>query len=280
MIVDSHLDYLTVSYASVNKPSELGFLSGGVFGAIENIKPFPHYDSAFKLKCGGTLNLSSDSLQGSRLDLSGEPLQYLRDVGIRDAQILMICGDNELKKRTTRIDYCWTIENAGSVRHCLNHWLAGRAKTTFRNAPLDTGAIDSRKGHTLEFGSKKSEQRVVVYDKGAEMKDLSAALIRVELRTRAPFAGEFYGDCLKNNVPMAARTRLKSLLDFPNLQWWQRATSGEKCELGTVAKSDSKWRRWLGTQVKESIRQHWRENMADDREFISQWLQQIADFCV
>lgn len=272
MQVEQHIDFLTVSYASAVRPSDLGFLDGGVFGAIESISPFTHYTHAFRLKCGGVLNMSKESSQGCRLDLTGDNLEYLRACGLHDEQILFITGQNEMKKRTTRLDYCWTIANAGSVRHCRNHWEAGKVRTTFRNAPLDIGEVGERRGHQLEFGSRSSPQRAVVYDKAWEMGALYEALLRVELRTRAPFAGEFYGDSLKTSLPIAARSRLANLLEFPHLQWWQRAMSGEKCTVGTVPKPASKWRKWLGKQVLGSIEKHWEDNSMDDREFLGEWL--------
>lgn len=268
----SHLDYLTISYASVNTPSELGFMDGGVFGAIESIKPLPHYDIGWKLRCGGQLHSSKDTLQGSRLDLRGDDLENLRAMGLSDAQVLFVTGQNELKKRTTRIDYAWDIFDAGSVRHVINHWKAGKCKTTFRKAPQGYVDYGTRAGQTAYFGSRKGEQFVRVYDKGTEMGLLKKAWLRVEMQIRNPHAGEFYGDCIKSSIPMAARTRLLSLVDFPNLAWWKRSIHGELTELGEVPRKQPKWQKWMAGQVKESIIQHWNDNQNEDREFIKAWL--------
>jgi hypothetical protein len=271
----SHLDYLTISYASVKNPSELGFLDGGVFGAVESIKPLPHYDTGWKLRCGGQLHISSDTLQGSRLDLRGDDLENLRAMGLSDAQILFVTGQNELKKRTTRIDYAWDIFDAGSVRHVINHWKAGKCKTTFRKSPQGYLDYGTRAGQTAYFGSRKGEQFVRVYDKGTEMNLLKTAWLRVEMQIRNPHAGEFYGDCIKSSIPRAARTRLLSLVDFPHLAWWKRSIHGELTELGQVPRKQPKWQKWMSGQVKESIIQHWNENQDNDREFIKQWLDEM-----
>lgn len=290
MEISSHMDYLTVSYRSVKAPDEIFFLHNNMFDAVEEMRPLPHYDLAWRLACGAIFNTSENESQGSRLDLSGEPLQRCRDHKLSDAGILLIACDTPLKKRTTRMDYCWNIFDAGSVRHTVNHWMAEKRHekadpenqhrkphciTTFRKDPLGYVAHGSHAGQTAYFGSLKGDQLVRVYDKGAEMGLLNQALLRVELVTRAPHAGEFFGDAISSNLKAAARTRLLSVLDFPRLQWWGKAIYGQMTELGTIPRKLPKWQSWLNGQVHDSIKQHWELDENGDREFIIAWLKHL-----
>lgn len=276
-LYNAHLDFLTVSYSLVHH-NQLYYLfpeCGGLMDIIDEVNPFPRYAKAFRLKCGGIYNEADNENQGARLDLSGQALQNLRDANLRDAQILMLTGSTSAKKRTTRMDYCFNLLNAGSVRHTVNHWLAGKVKTTFRKPPEGYVVHGERRGQSVYYGSKTSAQFVRVYDKGAEMRDLSLAFLRVELQTRSPFSGAFFTDCTKSTVEIAARSRIKKLIDFPSLIWWRRLLEGDIMETETVPKKLPKWQKWMTQQVARSIIDHWVRDENGDRNFIAKWLHDL-----
>lgn len=275
MLTTSHLDYFTASYYEIKTPRDLNLFSES-FEIVEPIRPMPHYDLAWRLKCGGTVNVAHGEAQGARIDLGGVSLEYCRAAGMRDAQTIIELAEPHDFKQVTRLDYCWDIQDAGSVRHTANHWQAGKCKTSLRGNPSGYINYGNRTGRTIYFGSPKSTQRVRIYDKATEMKLLNQALLRVELQVRKPHSQAMYIDIVKSSVQVAARSRLKSVLDFPRLQWWCRALEGDTDETTTVERKTPKWQAWLLGRVSESIKKHWSEDKLDDRDVISKWIQEIS----
>lgn len=275
MKVGSHLDYFTASYIEIKQPQKLN-LSGPEFEAVERIRPIAHYDIAWRLKCGGTLNVAHEEQQGARIDLGGQALQYCRDAGMSDTDTVAVLVLPDGFKQVTRLDYCWDIENAGSVRHAVNHWQAGLCKTSLRGSPEGYINYGTRAGRTVYFGSKTSTQRIRIYDKGAEMKLINKALLRVEMQIRKPHAAAMHKDALKWSLPNAAQIRLKKLIDFPALQWWKKALSCASVPLTTIERKTPKWQAWLLGQVTESITAHHAKNEGNDREVIEQWLANLT----
>lgn len=277
MMTGSHLDYFTASYVQIKSPSELNFLHEE-FQTVETVRPMPHYDLAWKLDCGATVNIAHGELQGARIDFTGQALEFTRRAGIPDNEVIAICTDPAEFKQVTRMDYCWDIANAGSVRHVSNHWEAGKCKTRLRGKPSGYVKYGSRAGRTVYFGSNTSSQKVRVYDKGHELKLLNKALLRVELQVRKPHAQAMYIDTITSNLAIAARSRIKALLDFPKLQWWQQLLSGETKELSTVPRKQPKFQAWLLGQVTSAIIKHHEVNAQDDREVIDQWLKNLSTY--
>lgn len=275
MLTASHLDYFTASYHEIKTPRDLNLFSES-FEIVEPVRPMPHYDMAWRLKCGGMLNIAHGEQQGARVDLGGVALEYCRASGMRDAQTIIELAEPSDFKQVTRLDYCWDIQDAGSVRHVANHWQSGKCITSLRGDPSGYINYGTRAGRTIYFGSTKSTQRVRIYDKGAEMKLFNQALLRVELQVRKPHAQAMYIDIVKSSVQVAARSRLKGVLHFPRLQWWCKALEGDTDEITTIERKTPKWQAWLLGSVSESIKKHWLENQLDDRQVIKRWMDSLS----
>lgn len=272
--VYSHLDYLTVSFYYCDKPEQAINPVYEQFRVGEEIKPFPHYDRAWVLKCGGQLHLSENERQGGRLELKGQDLAQLRDSGISDDYLLRIIAESETKRRTTRIDYAFNVKNAGSVRHTVNHWRAKKIKTTFKKPPKGWVDFGTRKGQTVYFGSQHAAKFVRVYDKGTEMGLLNEALLRVELQVRDEYAQAMVTDAFKGSIASAGRTHLRDCLDFPQLRWWQEMLEGDNVEKTKIGRKMSDWQKWMSGQVFDSILKHVKN--VDDGEFLETWLAKVA----
>jgi hypothetical protein len=256
--ITSHLDYLTVSFDWVDKPEDLIPPVYHAFRVETDAPPLPNYSKGFKLNCGGYINLSDakNETQGSRLDLPGKALAYLRQHGMSDESYLPIfLGKTGLIKRTTRCDYCFNIRGGGSARQVLSHFARGFVDSKFKNEPVvKHGTPDKRGGispygATVEFGAETSEQRIAIYDKAADLKLLDEAWLRVELRTRKPVSTVFTSDAAKFGFADAARSRIGKLLNYPKLYWWQKMMDGDTCEVEEVPdKPDNFWW-WMDNQV-------------------------------
>jgi hypothetical protein len=270
----SHLDYMTVSYYTIGDVGEIMSPAYPGFKVDEPIKPYPHYQEAYRLKCGAVVNMSDSEMQGARIDLSGEVLSNLRKTGWHDDMLIRELAQSKRKRRTTRADYCFDVHGAGSVRHTVNHWMAGKAKTTFKNAPKGWLDYGTRRGQTIYFGSKESDKFIRVYDKGTEMGLLNEAWLRVELQTRKEQAQALVSDGIKQDMKTAGRTHIKASLDFPDLQWWQVAMKGDTMEKERVGRKETNWQAWMNGQVFDSILTHVKN--IEDGYFLEQWLAKVA----
>lgn len=272
--VDTHIDWLSLSYYEFKTPAEIIPEAYHHFKVKEPCKPFPHYDEAWRLECGATLHLSYDSKQGGRMDIPGDALAWLRAEGWKDDYLLKVLAETPKKRRTTRLDYALNIHNAGSVRHTVNHWRAHQIKTTFTSAPSGWQDYGKRAGQTVYFGSPKSDKFVRIYDKGAEMKMLNEAWLRVELQTRKEYAQALVIDASRSSMLEAGRTHLTASLDFPKLRWWGILTEGDTVNKTQVLRKRSKWQEWMDGQVFESILKHVKN--IDDGKFLEEWLAKVA----
>jgi len=72
MTTYGHMDYLTKSFSYARHPGEILPTGRKIFYVEGDAAPFTHYDRAWKLRCGGVLNMSRDKKQGARLDLPGQ----------------------------------------------------------------------------------------------------------------------------------------------------------------------------------------------------------------
>lgn len=275
---NSHLDWITVSF----EKRFLHEITHGVglkgFEIAEETNPYPNYQQAWKLACGGTFNYSEDEKQGARLDLTGKPLHYLRSEVVpswNDEKLLLLIQKMKYKKRTTRLDYCFNVYNVGNVQDTLEHWNNGDVKTVFRTEPDIYHKNKCDRGMTINFGSKDSKQYVQVYDKGAELKTF-ADWLRVELRMKDEKAQTFLNQCVQSSHVIAGRTRLGEVIDFPLLDWWQMFMHGERTTKIQIPRKKTNWRKWMQNQVAPTAIRHALES-EDDKDFLYQWWAKITN---
>lgn len=235
MEITSHLDYITRSFEKAYRPSDI-IPQIGVLRVSEELGKIRQYERGYRLVCGGLLLLSSSEEQGSLIELSGKPLHEVRKSGISDTRLLDLLASSDYGRRTTRIDYCWNIP-VSDVLKTLKHWNLGKVKTRIKSQPIVYGTNDPEKrkiannGSSVYFGSKDSPQRVIVYDKAAELGLLSEALTRVEMRLRTPYASLMAVDMAEHGIKQAAQQKLREILDFPRIKWWQAMYRKDVIEL-------------------------------------------------
>ena len=76
--ISSHIDKQNISFRYCEKLEDALPLDGDLFEVEEEMRPFNFYNKAFRLKCGGIVNLSDNREQGARLDMGGDAFQALR----------------------------------------------------------------------------------------------------------------------------------------------------------------------------------------------------------
>jgi len=230
--ISSHIDKQNISFRFCEKLEEMLPLEGLLFEVAEEMRPFPFYDQAFRLKCGAIANLSKSRDQGGRLDMGGEVFQEMRLAGISDTEWLELSNTLPRKKWTTRIDYCFNVHGgeASFVEDTLAEWDTkdkARCRTKLRGQPRITDNRRGKDGMTIYYGSEKGEKLIRVYDKAAEMNLLSEAWTRVELQLKKPHSAAFVIDAADHNLATVGRSWLLDAIDFPALDWWKLMICGD-----------------------------------------------------
>lgn len=273
----SHLDYYVKSFEAAKEPEEVICQFGG-WRVQKELGKVRQYERGFLLYCGGYLLLSRDEKQGSLLELGGKALASLRKEGESDLEILMSGAVSDLGRKTTRIDYCWNIPGReNNPQQTLKEWGKKRKTTLIRSKPTIYAQYDDEKrdiaetGMSIYYGSKDSDNRIIVYDKAAEMGVLAEALTRVELRVRHEYASLLVQDMLKHDPLPAAQQKLKSTLDFPKLKWWQKLYTGDIIELSPKRAASPNAIGYLQNTIDAFVR-----NNIQDQEFREELLAMMS----
>lgn len=268
-IITSHLDYLTRSYHATLEQKDL-FPAIPGFKVKKKLGKTRQYAQGYELECGGFLLLGEDEKQGSLLEISGEPLLELRNKYNYTDEYLLIHTSNTPKFRhTTRMDYCWNIPTPGvNVLDTLKHWNEEKVVTRITAKPRiyaendkEKGGV-SGKGTTIYYGAKESDVQVRVYDKGAEMKLLNESLLRVELQVRGEVAPILSVDAAKKGVKVVMQTKLRRVLDFYGLEWWQKMYAEDVVELSPYKRKPASAMKFLQKTVDPFIMAN-----VEDRDF-------------
>lgn len=235
------------------------------------VQAIKRYQQGFELKPAGTLFISGTEKQGSLLTLTGGQMQTLRDICHDDGIVL-----SELLPFTkcSRIDFAVDIYQDVKLIELETLIIQEDYYTKFKSDPLKVAGISGKSGYTLYFGSPKSERRIRVYDKAAELKLLNLAWSRVELQNRKKRADLLARDMNKGAWQDVGKASIRDCLNFPTVSWWVAAVSGGDVPLSTLPRKLSKFENWLEFQVKPAIEK--RIENGSNIEFIRKWLDDLA----
>lgn len=270
----SHMDSLTKSYGASDY-WDLGLSAYEPFHVADEMRAQTHYHVAYRLKCGAILNLSHDAVQGCKIEMGGDALQYVRDATKwSDETMLKRLADTPLHKRTTRLDYCFNIAGAGNPRQLRR--LCDRGRYTGRLKPAPSYTLPgSNRGETIYFGAEKSDMRVRVYDKAAEMGDLWMAWTRCEAQLRGDYAQNAVID-VGNGMKLADHSRTKineSMGAFPFV-WWRKMMAGDAPEITHLKRKESKLEARMAQLTYEIVKKAKESN--ENREFIiNEWYEDL-----
>lgn len=199
------------------------------------------------------------------LVLKGKDLTAWRQADIPDE--FLIAALQHTGVRITRVDYCLNVRGEGSVDDCRRH--LGYGFRTGRPKPYaDIRGLENN-GDTLYFGSPKSAQRITVYDKAAELKLLNEIWVRMEARIRKPHASPLVTDMHTKGLHAAGRQKIRTLCDFPQLEWWQNAVVGKELDMTKVPRQPKDVIKWLYAQVMPTFEKRHDEQTLKD---LNMWL--------
>lgn len=268
MDIVSHFDWLSLSTHDIENPFSL-IPTGITYDKTKQVPPPPRYRSAIEV-LNGWLAWATNTKQGSLLTMPGKALTQAREQGIGDYGWIEHC--NSVSARVTRLDFAIDVFDGGDVYDIVEAWQQARIKSGFRTPPDWYHSLGGQ-GSTIYFGSKKSPQRIRVYDKAAELKRLGEVWTRIELQARHKPAHALFYDMSRLGVETAGKQRIRALLDVQGVSWWDTALAGDNVDLTRIPKPVSNWQLWLEEQVLTSITNH--AHNEDDNAFLQCWITKV-----
>ncbi len=249
------------------------------FDTVGRTKTFNgRYKTAHRLRNGGIFAYDDNRpSMGAICQLTGENLATMRSEGFSDDALVNAAWVTVAGRGTgniTRIDYAIdSIHKDAHPNTVYDAWQNGEIKSRLQSVErIETSRKNKETGKpdvagTVYLGSWKSERFLRVYDKAKELKLLNEILIRVELQTRRDKARSLAIDSCKHGVEVAGRATIRSIAQT-DIEWFNKALSGEDINLTTLPKKPSKFAWWLDTQVKSAMHNH----KDDELDFIRYWL--------
>ena len=262
-IVTQNVDYLSFSTQNPLEPfSDKKY---------DNIKsPNSHYDSAMVLD-SGALHLwhSTNRKMKHHYIYAGKPLQYLREQGQDELEVVQWCLE---KANITRIDLAITSQPENEkLKHAFTpHALAWACRDQLLKSRMKPSKdiSENMRTQTKYIGNRTSRARLFrAYDKGIEQGLVENFLIRYELETRrgtktiarAVVSGENYGAIIRRYV------------DFPNQATWLEIMNSEPAHMQHEAKalsaremdeqkSFSRWS-WLCDSIPKTVKKALTEDL-------------------
>lgn len=242
--ITSHLDWMSATlvdqFTAFNVIPPVSGLE-----IMDKVRPPKFFDKAWGLSPAGMVAIQEDGRRVAMLALTGGDLTAWRESGIADQTLIKEVA--AMGANVTRVDYCVNVHGGGSVADCAG--ALERGERVGRPKPYGRFKKYDDKGDTLYFGSPQSAQRVTIYDKAAQLKLLNEAWVRVELRCRKPAATNLIMDMSEKGMANVGKSRLKSLVDFPNIGWYSEAMEAKEVELRRIPRKIPSTVEWLYNQV-------------------------------
>lgn len=268
------IDWLTATRRTSAPDAALpyGFTRGD-----RNTKTPPHFDESYDLLPLGQMSIAHTAKKPDllMLDWRGTDMTKLAAMlggrGITE----LLCHCTDLDFNITRVDYRVDIfESENRPSEFLEMWRQKKAKTRVKWV-TDQRLFTKAGGYSVYFGAPKSDRRLRIYDKAAEMKRLEQAWMRIELQTRKPLATPLVSAMVNHGTENAGDTAIKAFVDFPHHKTYQSALNGKYAPADKVPAKPDRWQHWLSSQVLDSIANH-ADNL-DDNTFLQEWMMQVRE---
>lgn len=264
------IDWLTVTFRQREFPETVLPLID-LFEIGDRTQGGNHYDTAYKLACGGTYAYSKEKRQGIMIMLPGQALGTLRQAGWSDAMTVnWAMGAHNV----TRIDYAIDVFGGTAKEHsphdAYNAGVAGNIKTKMRLDRSYTDHSQKMPGDSYYWGSPKSDARVVCYNKGVQMRFFKYAWTRVEMRLKGEYAKGLVSDMNDYGVISAGDAKLKAIWDA-DIEWFEEALSHDEVLLTQVHHKPGNFAGWLEKSVKPAMLKNM-DKETDAIRVFHQWL--------
>ena len=271
MRVQKCIDWITATRTKTLAKEVPNFLPRG-FEISKELDKIARFESVWALSPSGIVAHSAGNAMCMMFTFTGDDLTTIRDSGISTDNILADCV--EKMNSVTRLDYAVDIFDANATpNQVLKLWQQDKIRTHYRVVE-SYRTLTGYAGETLYFGSRKSEQRIRIYDKAAEQEMLNVDWLRIELQLRKKRSTNLVADMTKHTMSSVGDTRIRELLKIDDLEWWHKALNGVTVELTKLKRNESQWQKWLRTQVLPSIETKIMES-PENIDFVREWLFRI-----
>lgn len=262
------IDWLQLTWTGRKYPEQVLPIMPS-FELMDKTNPPANYEKAWKLANGGLYCYSSDIRQGIMVTMSGEPLRRAREAGCNDEGMVNWAKS---ARNVPRLDYA--IDQFGdngevkSPKEFFEAHSRGEIKTRLG---LDRSHKDEKveNGRTYEWGSTKSDCRMVIYDKANEMKLLWKAWTRVEMRLRNEQAKALVRDMDVLGVSVAGDAKIKKVFKS-DLGWFMDMINSKSVDLTKIPRKKSNFGKWLRETVIPSIAGHIESDTDEIESFITE----------
>jgi len=254
MTVSNLIDWLSVTFVPIKDLSEiLPDIEG--FGVVDELNPRSHYDHTYKLECGGLVSTSRSDLQGILIDLSGQPLRYLRNAGW-DMQKQAAFA---LKARgISRIDFAVDKIDGGPLltpASLLEAYYAGNVKAKLKPNREITN-LREYGGQSIYFGSPSSDVQFRFYNKAAELEIKDKDWVRIELQVRGRTANAFAYDLATSGVYKAGNAWVRAKFNPNEKCWLNECLSNPEMKITQVPRKATSFEAWIESSIEPAFKKH------------------------
>lgn len=267
------VDWYTCSLIAAVTPEQIINSTYGALSIKEGCSPLPNYESGYILECGAKLCISSDEVQGSRVDFSGKALDKCREQGLTPYGVINYFRCTRWK--TTRIDVALDFYGGNFLPELVWGIQNKTVKCKVKKEPFLYKPVNDFRGWSVYVGAKTSYNRLRIYDKAAEQKQLAGLITRFELQARKPLAEKVMQEVMEYGAGITAYNRVNAKIELDGFAWWQSAGEHLKeIELGAVGRKETSFEWWLENQVKPAILNRYRDG--EETALIEKWLGDLA----
>lgn len=270
MRVSKVVDWLSATQP-VSDITEFNNIIPDGFRLGKRLPPNRYYKNRWELKPAGSYAYSVTGTISQKIELTGSEMLTARECGFSDISLI----NHAIATCThfTRLDYAVDIHDTSlEAKDFLLLWQMGKFNTRTRKCHHETTESDMPET-TVYFGSELSEAMLRVYDKSGQMKLLNEAWLRVELQTRDRKADTLARDMARVGLTGAGDQMLKNTYACNAVPALHEALSDVELDLTPIPRKETSWRKWMNTQVFDSIVNHAAE--PEDLEFIADWLMRL-----
>jgi hypothetical protein len=270
IMLDKHLDWLQWTFEG-GQPAKNALPKHVSMLPKQSDKPlFGVYEKCIRLANDGLIMWSEKNERvGIHVLLSGNCLRISRDLGLTDERLLQHVL---YAKNVSRLDFAVTTDLFG-----MDEFMAKKDENLGR-LNLDSTIIDEKNGgQSVYFGSRKSDRRIIVYDKAKELGLLSEALSRVELRLRNRYASKFAQNALLIPFRQLGSNMIHDSLRFANFGGFTNAISNDPdISFSALPKREDSFDAWIDDQIKPAFQKKVFERRASVEAFL-EWLSALLE---
>jgi len=254
MPFSSLIDWLTVSWRATRDLTEIIPQHAG-FVITNELPTLKHYDNTYQMECGGLLSVSRNDVQGVKMELSGQPLLWLRQNGFsQEMQIEMA----KIARRCTRIDYAIDIKQEDK-KYCPESVLVAYKRGKIKTRMIPNRLIlnlKSNGGRSVYWGGEKSDNQIRVYDKAREMGLLWEAWCRVEMQIRGRSADALAYDMSSGGIDRAGTAKLRKIFNPVSTFWLSDVVKINDFKPTKIRRKQTSFEAWIEKTISPAFEKH------------------------